>query len=126
MIVVPEDAADGGSGRDVMLALLMVTVGAITEEVTVGGKVRGGRFPQRALKSAVPNDAAVRQVPENEIKWGRLPSRSGSNTLTRLGSIGITQFAHCWISVSLPSVQRQEIAVQESYNAAAGVHVLAH
>ena len=121
--MVPEDAAGKELGRDAVL--LMVTVGAMTEVIVVGGKVRGGRLPQRTLKSEAPNDA-VSQVPENEIKWGRLPSRSGSNTLTKLGSIGITQFTHCWISVSLPAVQRQEIAVQESYNAAAGVHVLAH
>ena len=102
------------------------TVGDVTVTV-LGGKVRDGRLKllQRALKSEVPDDA-VSQVPENKVKRGRLPSRSCSNSLTKLGSNGITQFTHCWISVSLPAVQRQEIAVQELYNIDAGVHVLVH
>jgi hypothetical protein len=101
-------------------------VSTLAEVIVVGGKVRGGRLLQRALKSEVPNDDAVSQVPQNEIKTERLPSRNGSNKLIKLGSIGITQFTHCWTSVSLPGVQIQEIAVQESYNAAAGVHILTH
>jgi hypothetical protein len=91
------------------------------------GKVRDGRLEllQRVLKAEVPDDA-VSQIPENEIKRGRLPSRSCSIALIKLGSIARTQFAHCWISVSLSTVQRQEIAVQDLYNSAAGVHVLVH
>jgi len=99
VIVISKDAT---GGRDVVL--LIVTVGATDEVIVVGGKVSGVRPVQRLLKS----------------------SRSGSNTLTKFGSIGTTQFAHCWTSVSLASVQRQEIAVQDSYNAEAGVHILTH
>lgn len=52
--MIPEDAGKE-LGRDAVL--LMVTVGAMTEVIVVGGKVRGGRLPQRTLKSEAPNDA---------------------------------------------------------------------
>ena len=61
------------------VVVLVETVGALSEVIVVGGKVRGGRLVQRtSLKPKAPNDA-VSKVPENEIKWGRLPSSSGSN-----------------------------------------------
>jgi hypothetical protein len=53
--VVPEDAAGKELGRDAVL--LIVTVGAMAEVIVVGGKVRGGRLPQRTLKSEAPNHA---------------------------------------------------------------------
>ena len=84
------------------------TVGDVAVTV-LGGKVRDGRLKllQRALKSEVPDDA-VSQVPENEVKRGRLPSRSCSNSLTKLGSNGITQFTHCWISVTSRSAETRD------------------
>ena len=103
----------------------VVTVGAMTEVIVVGGKVRDGKLGQRTLNSEAPNDA-MSQVLEDGIKWRRLPSSIGSTWLAKLGFAGIAQFRHCWISVSLSVVQRQETAVQESYNSAAGVHALSH
>jgi len=111
--VVPRDAVGKELGRDIVLLMVtvgvvtvgVVTVGAMLEVIVVGGKVTGGRLPQRTLKS----------------------SRNGSNsTRTKIGSIGITQLKHCWIAVSLSAVQRQEIAVQELYNDTAGVQLLVH
>lgn len=122
--VVPEDATGKEIGRDVVL--LKVTVGGMTAVTVVGGRVRGGRLPpQRTLKSEAPNDV-VSPVPRMKLNGDGLPAPSGSNILTKLGSIGITQFTHSWTSISLPAVQRQEIAVQELYNAAAGVHIAVH
>jgi hypothetical protein len=52
-----------------------------------------------------------------------------------LGSIGKTQFKHCWIAVSLAGVQTQDIiagilvtgiALQVLNNCEAEVHALAH
>jgi len=106
VLLVAKDAVGKESVTDVVVAVFTM-VGAMTEVLVVVaiGKVIGGRVVQRALKS----------------------SRYGSNILANVGSInGITQFTHSWISVSLPEVQRQEIAVQESANVAAGVHIFAH
>jgi len=102
VLVVPEDVTGKELFRDV--ALFMVTVGTTNEVVGVGGMVIGGRVLQRASKSI----------------------RYGSNRPAKIGCNGITQFTHCWISVSLAGVQRQEIPVQDSYKVASGVHILAH
>jgi len=107
VLLIAKDAVGKESVIDVVVAVFTM-VGAMTEvlvDVVAIGKVIGGRVVQRALKS----------------------SRYGSNIPANVGSInGITQFTHSWISVSLPEVQRQEIAVQESANVAAGVHIFAH
>ena len=64
--MVPEDAAGKELGRDAVLLTVpvrvatvgvVVTVGAVTEVIVVGGKVRDGRPAQRLLKSEAPNDA---------------------------------------------------------------------
>jgi len=70
----------------------------------IGGKVRGGSVMHSVLKS----------------------SSIGCNTLSKLGSMGITQFPHPWIAASLPVVQRQEMAVHELYSAAAAAQASVH
>jgi len=70
----------------------------------IGGKVRGGSVMHSMLKS----------------------SSIGCNTLSKLGSMGITQFPHPWIAASLPVVQRQEMAVHELYSAAAAAQASVH
>ena len=90
----------------VVVAVEVVSVGVGADVV---GKVRSVRLTQKALNSEAPNDS-VSQVPENEVKWGRLPP---TNVLTitkpALVCIGTTQFMHCCISVSPSAVQKQDI-----------------
>jgi hypothetical protein len=91
----------------------------------IGGKVRGGSVMHSVLKSQVP-DGGECQFPRNEIRQQCLPSSIGCNTLSKLGSMGITQFPHPWIAASLPVVQRQEMAVHELYSAAAAAQASVH
>jgi len=70
----------------------------------IGGRVRGGSVMHSMLKS----------------------SSVGCNILSKLGSTGITQFAHPWIAASLPVVQRQAMAVHELYSAAAAAQASVH
>jgi hypothetical protein len=91
----------------------------------IGGRVRGGSVMHSMLKSQVP-DGGECQFPRNEITQQCLPSSVGCNILSKLGSTGITQFAHPWIAASLPVVQRQAMAVHELYSAAAAAQASVH
>ena len=72
--------------------------------------------------------------PENEFNWDRLRLIAPAYELPALGSIGMTQFKHCWMAVSAAEVQTQPCKAgrlffkgrQELYTDAKAVHALVH